>query len=229
MSFEMALRATEILLALAFLQQCAEHLLGTKDAPALFLTRAGLSMFLLFGAFAPWTLLLLSLHSILILHRYQGPYNGGSDRMGLLILYCLCLARVLPDGIWREAAFGYLGVQVVLSYFISGRVKIMNPEWRSGRALADVFAFSTYPVSEDLRVLADKPKLLFYSSWTVMLFEVLFPLSLLHPLALVFALIVAAAFHIANACLFGLNRFVWVWIASYPSILWLQTRLMISH
>ena len=29
----------------------------------------------------------------------------------------------------------------------------------------------------------------------------------------------------ANACLFGLNRF-WIWICAYPSILWLQQRVM---
>jgi hypothetical protein len=43
---------------------------------------------------------------------------------------------------------------------------------------------------------------------------------------LVLALILAAWFHIANACLFGLNRFVWFWVAAYPSILWLQGRVM---
>jgi hypothetical protein len=43
---------------------------------------------------------------------------------------------------------------------------------------------------------------------------------------LIVALGVAGLFHLANACLFGLNRFLWFWIASYPSILWLQARLM---
>jgi hypothetical protein len=162
----------------------------------------------------------------LVLHRYQGPYNGGSDRMGLLILYCLCLSRWLPDGVMKEATFGYLGVQVVLSYFISGQVKIVNPDWRSGRALRDVFSFSAYPVSESLRALANRPRLLWSASWAVMLFEVLFPLSFLNSTILILALGVSAAFHVANACLFGLNRFVWFWIAAYPSILWLQARLM---
>jgi hypothetical protein len=40
------------------------------------------------------------------------------------------------------------------------------------------------------------------------------------------ALGIAVLFHLANACLFGLNRFVWVWIAAYPAILWLQSRLL---
>lgn len=226
MTFDFALRATEVLLAVAFLQQSAEHIIGSQEAHLLFIPRALLSVALLVGIDSQWVLLMLSAHSLTILHRYQGPYNGGSDRMGLLILYCLCLSHWLPDGILSEAAFGYLSIQVTLSYFISGQVKLVNPEWRNGQALTDVFSFSAYPVSESLRNLASQPRLLWCASWTVMLFEVLFPLSLLSPALLIPALIVACAFHVANACLFGLNRFVWFWIASYPSILWVQARLM---
>lgn len=226
LTLDIALRACEILLALAFLQQSAEHIFGRHGHWKLFAPRAGLALLLLCGLYSEWVILVLCAHSLLILHRFQGPYNGGSDKMGLLILYCICLAHWLPDGLWSEAAFGYLSAQVVLSYFVSGQVKIMNPEWRSGRALQDVFAFSAYPVSAHLRGLADKPRLLFGASWAVIVFEVMFPLSLLNSTALVLALAVAASFHLANAFLFGLNRFVWFWIASYPSVLWLQNRLL---
>ncbi|MEM7212614.1 MAG: hypothetical protein AAF479_12100 [Pseudomonadota bacterium] len=82
------------------------------------------------------------------------------------------------------------------------------------------------PVSEDLRVLATRPHLLFAASWGVMLFEVLFPLAILSQPLLIAALFTAAMFHLANACLFGLNRFLWVWIASYPSMLWIQARIV---
>jgi hypothetical protein len=159
------------------------------------------------------------------LHRFQGPYNGGADRMGLLILFCLCLAQFAPTPFWQEIAFGYLALQLVLSYFISGWVKVVNPDWRNGRALRDVFEFSVYPVSESLRHWADSPRLLFCMSWSVMLFELLFPFSLFSKASLIAALVIAASFHFANACLFGLNRFFWIWIAAYPSILWLQQRI----
>ncbi|MEP1765389.1 MAG: HTTM domain-containing protein [Sulfitobacter sp.] len=225
MTLEFALRASEVLLALALLQHGAEHIFGAGKDQLLFLPRAGLCLLLLLGVAPDWVLLGLTLHSILVLHRFAGPYNGGSDRMALLVLYCLCLARWLPDGIGQEAAIGYLGMQVVLSYFISGQVKIVNPEWRSGRALRDVFEFSAYPVSEALRGLVDRPRLLWGMSWLVMSFEVLFPLAMLNRGALMVVLGLAAVFHVANACVFGLNRFVWAWIAAYPSILWLQARL----
>lgn len=147
MTFDLALRATEVLLALAFIQQSAEHVFGDGLARRRFAWRLLLALALLSGVQSEWSILLLSFHSLALLHCFQGPYNGGSDRMGLLILYCICLAHWLPAGLLPEVAFGYLAVQVVLSYFMSGKVKIVNPDWRSGRALADVFAFSAYPVS----------------------------------------------------------------------------------
>ncbi len=221
MSIEAAIRATEILLALAFIQQSIEQL---RDAPPLFGARILASVVLLFGIAAPLACLLLLGIGIVMLHRFNGPYNGGSDRMSLLILVCLTAAHLVPSE-WREAAIGYLAVQLILSYVISGWVKIVNPEWRCGRALSDVFRFSAYPVSERLRELADRPRLLFAASWAVMLFEMLFPLTLWFQVTLFMGLGVAALFHLANACLFGLNRFLWIWIAAYPSIIWFQDRI----
>jgi hypothetical protein len=113
-----------------------------------------------------------------------------------------------------------------MSYFISGWVKIKNPDWRSGEALGDVFRFSAYPVSEGLRNWANVPRILTMLSWGVIVFEVLFPLALFTQTTLIIALIVAASFHFSNACLFGLNRFFWIWLSAYPAILWLQDRLV---
>jgi hypothetical protein len=213
--------------ARVFAAKCGAYF-GSYNGRRVFCGRAVFSIGLLLGFNSDWMLLALSVHSLLILHRFQGPYNGGSDRMGLLVLYCLCLAHWLPDGVPSEAAFGYLAVQVMVSYFVSGQVKIVNRDWRSGRALRDVFDFSAYTVAESLRGLANRPRLLWAASWAVMLFEVLFPLSFVSSTTLIFALCVAVLFHVANACLFGLNRFVWFWIASYPSLLWLQSRILVG-
>ena len=118
-----------------------------------------------------------------------------------------------------------LVVQLVLSYFVSGWVKLVNPEWRRGEALCDVFRFSAYPVSEGLRRLADQPRFLFVMGWAVILFELAFPLSLLDPVALKLALLCAAGFHFSNACFFGLNRFFWIWLCAYPALIWFQDRI----
>ncbi|MEZ5649678.1 MAG: HTTM domain-containing protein [Burkholderiaceae bacterium] len=229
MSLELATRLTEVLLALVLLQQSLEHLLARRPDPhherAFFLCRIVLCALLIAGIAGPAPLIGLALLSLWYLNRFHGPYNGGSDRMGLLALWCLTLSRLAPEPFWREMALGYLGIQLMLSYFISGWVKVVNPDWRSGRALRDVFAFSAYPVSETLRGWADSPRLLFVAAWGVMLLELAFPLAMTSAVALSAALVLTATFHLANACLFGLNRFFWTWLATYPALLWLQARV----
>jgi hypothetical protein len=226
MSFEAALRLTEILLGFALLQQSLEHVIAVSDERPLFVPRALFSVSLMLGVMPVVSSLALLGLGGAMLSRFDGPYNGGSDRMSMLTLICVCLAHLLPQPHWRQVALAYLAVQLVLSYVVSGSVKIINPDWRSGQALRDVFLFSAYPVSENLRQLDGWPRLLLAVSWSVMLFELLFPLALLTQTALFAGLAIAALFHLANACLFGLNRFFWAWIAAFPSIVWLQSELV---
>ncbi|MBE7638348.1 HTTM domain-containing protein [Sneathiella sp. P13V-1] len=225
MTFELALRVSEVMLAFAFSLQSLEYWRVVKSARWIFLFRILLCSVVMSGVYSGVALIGLWGIAVYLLHRFQGPYNGGSDRMGILILTCQVLSNWLPDPFWQKAAFGYLGVQMILSYFISGWVKIVNSEWRSGQALSNVFEYSAYPVSENLRGWAKRPHTLLLMSWAVILFELIFPLSFLNQWALYAALFVAAAFHFSNACFFGLNRFFWVWISAYPSLIWLQLRV----
>lgn len=222
MTLEQAMRACEILFALSVLQQSTEHL-KTPDH-RLFTFRALASLALLSGLAPLISLTALLATTLISLKSFNGPYNGGSDRLSILTLCCLTLAHALPSS--AELALGYLGLQLTLSYFISGWVKIVNPDWRRGRALQDVFLFSAYPVSENLRNLAQKPQLLIAGSWAVMLFELIFPIALLTQTTLIAALIIAASFHLANACLLGLNRFFWIWLSAYPILIWFQDRIL---
>lgn len=225
MSLDLAIRYTEIFVALAFIQQSIEHLSAPNRERLIALLRIGLSIFLLCDIQTAWACLGLVGAGLMALNRFNGPYNGGSDRMSLLIICCLCLIHFMPTLLWQELIFGYLAAQLMMSYFIAGWVKIINPEWRSGRALRDVFFFSAYPASESLRGWARRPRILWVMSWAVMLFELLFPFTLLTHTTLVIGLTIAAIFHFSNACFFGFNRFFWIWLAAYPSILWLQERM----
>ncbi len=222
MTLDIALQFTSILLGFAFVVQSAEHF---KTEFWLYMPRIVLSVLLMLGLHTEIACVGLVISSILLLHRYNGPYNGGADRMGLLVLVCLTLAYLLPAA-YAEIAFGYLALQLILSYFISGYVKIVNPEWRSCRALRDVFLYSGYPQSEQFRALEGKRELIFIASWAVILFELAFPFLLLGYGFLIAALVIAALFHLSNAIFFGLNRFFWVWISAYPSIIWFYGRVI---
>lgn len=221
-----SIRWTEILAGLALVQQSLEHLTGTRSERLIYLPRLFFAALLVVGWRPEWMCGLLLITGFLVVNRFQGPYNGGSDRLSLLTILCLCAAHWSPSSYWQAVCFGYLGVQVTLSYFMAGWVKIKNRQWRGGRALRDVFEWSAYPVSESLRSWSEWPRLLWFASWGVMLLELLFPFAFLTRATLLCALVVTAVFHFANACLFGLNRFFWIWIATYPSLLWLQVRLL---
>ena len=220
MSLDLALRLTEILLSLAVLQRAAEHMPGPDRL--IYAPQALCAALLLLNLPIPGLSWALWATCLLPLWRFQGPYNGGADKMVLLVTTCLALASTVPGSALAEGAMGYLAVQLTLSYFISGWVKIRNADWRSGRALADVFAYSIYPVTEAARGCSDWPRLLRAVSLAVILFEVVFPLALISPLTTALALALAAGFHLSNALFLGLNRFVWAWISAYPALIWAQ-------
>ena len=226
MTLDFAIRCSEIILAWALIIQSVEFIRYQQDMRGLHLARLVLSILLLFGIeplIVETFLLLISLRLVL---RFQGPYNGGSDSMTLLVLLCLWLSHLAPNQGWREIALGYLAIQLILSYFQAGWVKLVNPEWRSGLALQQVFAFTAYPVSQSVREFANNPALMLRMSWAVILFEILFPLAIFSETVLYVFLFFAAAFHLANACLFGLNRFFWIWPAAYPVLIWFQGRVV---
>jgi len=201
----------EKLLALALMQQSFEHLAFSERR--LFLPRILLVILLFLGLWTKWVLLVLFIHAIFVLRRFAGPYNGGSDRMSLLVLACLCLAAWLPA--YKIYFLAYLALQLVLSYFVAGVYKLLNSDWRSGRALVDLFSFSVYSAHPQL---AQHRRLLLLLSWLVIIFELAFPLLLLGRTTMLIGLGAAMIFHLANAYFFGLNRFVWAWLAAYPAL-----------
>ena len=80
MDLEIALRLTEMLLAMVFVQQSYEHIIHVREERGLFIPRVALSVLLLFNLWNPWVCLAMLVHALFILHRFQGPYNGGRGR-----------------------------------------------------------------------------------------------------------------------------------------------------
>lgn len=232
MGIEHAMSLSCLLMGFAFMLQSLEHLRGQARCAIVFFPRLLLSIGLMLAWQQPqwWSYLLsgLVITSLAMLWRYQGPYNGGSDRMGHLLLFSLCLATFLPAGKWQDLVLGYFSIQLILSYFIAGWVKLVNAQWRNGQALQDVFMFSAYPANESLRSWQFSMQLLRLASWMVMLLELAFPLALLSQQLLMLALSLTALFHLSNACFFGFNRFFWIWVSSYPLMFWFQERFILG-
>lgn len=190
---------------------------------ALLALRLVLAMALMLGQLNWIGALLLFLMALLLLLRWRGAFNGGSDFMTLVGITGLLLAHLvgaMTDVAWGwRAGFWYISLQTISSYFVSGWVKLLRPEWRSGQAMThflDTGVYGPLPVNSVFR----HPKLTCVCSWAFTVWEGCFPLALLDArLALLFCA-VAALFHFLVFWFFGLNRFFWAWLSTFPAVVY---------
>ncbi len=149
--------------------------------------------------------------------RWRGSYNGGSDAMLLVVLGVIAIGRTAPS--LENAALAYAAAQLVLSYVIAGVAKLKDPVWRAGRALPILVALPQYRVHPRVAAILASPRLGRALAYAMLAVECTFPLALLHPTVCIVYLAIGAGFHLVNAVVFGLNRFLWVWLAAYPALL----------
>ncbi len=170
---------------------------------------------------------LLLASSVLIAMRWRGSFNGGSDFMTLVVLTALSLAAGFESRpIVALGCLWYIVIQTCNSYFLAGVVKLRTASWRSGEALPD---FLTHAIYENGRVMRWLPRRALHTrlaSWAVIGLECTFPLALIDRRLCLGYIAMALTFHIINVYVFGLNRFVWAWAATYPALWYCSGRLL---
>ena len=204
-----------------------DRLFQERAYKGLLWTRCVLSVVLMAGHAELGVSIALFLSAVVLLLRWRGAFNGGSDFMTLVGLTGLLLAHGL--GCFTEAAaawhiaFWYVTLQSLGSYFVSGWIKFMRPEWRSGQALTVFLDQAVHGPLPD-KSLFRSPTVARICSWSFILWEGLFPLALwsFHVAAIFCA--VAAVFHFLVYWFFGLNRFFWAWLSTFPAILYCASR-----
>jgi hypothetical protein len=156
----------------------------------------------------------------LIAVRWRGTFNGGSDAMTLQILLAVFVSWLFPNSPFvQKFALVYIALQLVLSYTIAGIVKLHNAQWRTGAALQDFLRFSNATRSRKPQFkLANSKGLSRSLSWLIIGFECAFPLAVMNSTLCLIMLSFAFLFHLANFYFFGLNRFVFAWVAAYPAL-----------
>lgn len=156
---------------------------------------------------------------LLICWRWRGTFNGGSDSVTIQVLLVLTLVGFFPDSkTLLSFAIVYLALQLVLSYFIAGIAKLKKPSWRNGEALTQLLTKSHYITPIHAHKLVQSKTRARFFSWVILFFECSFPISLLHSRVAIFYLTAGVFFHLMNYWVFGLNRFVFSWLALYPAL-----------
>lgn len=153
---------------------------------------------------------------------YRSIYGGdGSNQMQNVVLFGV-LASLLIDaasglkmvGVW------FVVMQSCLSYSASGWSKLWSKTWRGGAAVFLIFNTATYGLRPVARFLNGKKYLQKFLSWSVIVFEIIFPLALfLPPKGALLLLFIGLTFHLGNAVIMGLNTFFWSFFATYPLVM----------
>jgi hypothetical protein len=163
--------------------------------------------------------------------RFRGRENGASDAMVNLVLLALALGPLLPvAGVVADADAAatvvvvFVAAQAVVSYVQSGVAKLGEPAWRRGRALALFAAEPRFGVPRVVRAFVDGAVAGRALAWATLAWQLGAPLAVTSTTACAVFCAVGVVFHLGNFVAFGLNRFVWAWVATWPALLWCSAR-----
>jgi hypothetical protein len=160
------------------------------------------------------------LTSVLLSVRFLGRENGAADAMINLVATAALgveLARLVDVDAVRAGVI-FVAAQTTLSYLSAGVAKLRSSAWRSGRAPAAFVAVGRYRAPRWAVAVVTRPGVSAFASVGVLAWQLSFPLALWSPAWCVVALVAGASFHTLNAVVFGLHRFFWAWLITYPAV-----------
>lgn len=182
-------------------------------------------------------LLFLPFQSPLLVISYTGLFVIGSlvnlrntaykaeteNRFSLIIIGALLLRSLLPTDNVTLAALWFIALQVCLSYFTAGISELRNPDWRKGNGFR-YFATSPELVPvEKINIFFEEHKTLtLLINWLIIVFECAFPVTLFAGQGVLFCFLIAGIIlHVAIAFGLRMGKFFWVWIATYPALIFI--------
>ncbi|MDT0377547.1 alpha/beta fold hydrolase [Streptomyces sp. DSM 42041] len=147
-------------------------------------------------------------------HRYG---TDGSDQVATQVQTVTGLARLVSRPETKDALMWYLALQATMSYACSGWAKLAGEKWRDGSALPGVMRTRTYGFGTAYELLRKYPRTSKLVQHGVLAMECGFPVIYLFGGRLTRPLVAAAgSFHVANAFVMGLGRFMTAFPAMHP-------------
>lgn len=173
---------------------------------------------------SPWIVATMFILHLIVCTRFRGTFNGGSDMMAFVLLTGALIFTSFESPESSRFGFLYIAIHTIYSYFKAGYSKVVQKDWRSGRALPRFLKRSLYPDIQKLSVwLSNQKTISLLACWTVITFEIMILLLLLFPNLISIYFLISLGFHFSVFLMFGLNRFFWIWLAAWPSIFYSLT------
>lgn len=191
---------------------------------------------IVFGA----VLLVLPFQSPLLVFLYAGLFIIGSminlrnlayqaeteNRFFLVIIGALLLRSLLPTDNITLAVLWFIALQVCLSYLAAGISKLRSPAWRKGNGFKYVVTSNELVSAKKINIFFEEHKALTrLINWLIILFECTFPVALFGG-QIIFWIFLVGGLILHAAIAFGLRmgKFFWIWIATYPALIFIVQR-----
>ena len=167
-----------------------------------------------------WLLFLMAL--LLLLFTIRSPYGqDGADQMALIIFIGAALATLAGGGRLIGVYLWFIALQICLSYGTAGIAKASAAGWRNGTYLVGIASARMYGHQAAAELLSRHAGLARVLSLLIVTWESVFPLVLVAPRPVAYFMIASGfLFHLSNGVLMGLNDFFWLFVATYPALLY---------
>lgn len=110
----------------------------------------------------------------------------------------------------------YISIYIVISYFLTGYNKLFSIFWRKGTAITQVLSTETFGSFYLFKLMLKYKRLSFIMSWMLIIFQLLFIISIPFPDLLIVFLIMGITFHLSLAIIMKLYNFLFSFLATYP-------------
>lgn len=145
------------------------------------------------------------------------------NRFSLMIILALLLQKIAPTHLVTMAVFWFIALQACLSYLTAGIAKLFNTNWRHGEGFIHIVgSYNLVPLKGVGLFFSRHYQASKFINWWVIIFECFFPLVMVigRPYCWIF-LALGIIFHASIAICLRLGKFFWVWIATYPVLIFI--------
>jgi len=154
--------------------------------------------------------------------RHHAGFNG-TYHLSLVVALAVLWGRATQNPVSVKVAIAFVGLQSVLAYALSGWLKLGNADWRDGDVLTRLSESEIWIADSAATILARSPASKTVIAWSILTFECLFPVVLFLPKSAAVAVLLSGfLFHFINAVFLGLNTFLFIFVATYPAIYYLN-------
>jgi hypothetical protein len=111
---------------------------------------------------------------------------------------------------------------MILCYFTSGLLKLLEEDWRNGKSLKGILLTETYSISLLKNIIkVTNPRILQVASYFIIFWEISFIYSpFMNINLLILFLLIGILFHLFIAIIMGLNTFLFTFLGCYPAIIY---------